>query len=325
MGHHYRQLTQEERYQISALMKIGTTQSEIARQLGRNRSTINREVRRNAKAGRYDGAKAQRTSDRRRRGARKFHKRYESLIAWVEARLNEQWSPEQIAGSLKALDYPLVSHEWIYRHVARDQAQGGTLYLHLRQRKKKYRKRYGSGKRTCRIPNRVGIEQRPAVVDDRSRVGDWEGDTVVGQGPAALVTVVERKSGFVTLRKVARSTADLTAQALVSALGSWPGPLETLTLDNGTEFAAHESVSDKLGCDIFFARPYHSWERGTNENANGLVRQYFPKGTDFSQVSDEAIRDVEDKLNLRPRKRLGFRAPIELLAREERRGVAVNG
>lgn len=206
--------------------------------------------------------------------------------------------------------------------MARDFATGGTLYKQLRQRKKKYRRRYGTGRRPCRIPNRIGIEQRPGIVDGRQRAGDWEGDTVVGPGRGALVTLVERKTGVIALRRVPRATARHTAAAMVSGLGPWGA----LTLDNGTEFAEHETVAQKLGCDIYFARPYHSWERGPNENANGLVRQYLPKGTDFSNVTDAEIQEVEDKLNMRPRKRVGNRAPIELLATgQEKNGVAVIG
>lgn len=314
MGHHYEQLTQEERYQISAAMELGLSQAEIARRLNRHPSSISREVRRNSSAkGAYKPETAQRKSDSRRRGARKHSKSTPGLNTWVETRLREQWSPEQIAGSMKAHGYPLVSHEWIYRYVARDQANGGMLYLELRHRRRKYRRRYGSGRRGCRIPNRVGIEVRPEVVDRRARFGDWEGDTVVGPGPAALVTLVERMTGVIVIRKVERATAELTAKTIIAGLGPWSTTLKTLTLDNGTEFANHKAVSEQLGCSVYFARPYHSWERGTNENANGLIRQYFPKGTDFSQVSDEDIRRVEQTLNMRPRKRLGFRAPIELL------------
>lgn len=313
MGHLYEQLTQEERYQISALSALKESQAEIARQLGRSASTISRELRRNGTE-RYDGHKAQRTSDLRRRQARKHHKRHPELTEWINARVRELWSPEQIAGSMAGSGHPLVSHEWIYRHLARDQAAGGALYLNLRHKRRKYRRRYGSGKRSSRIPNRVGIEHRPAVVEKRSRTGDWEGDTVVGSGTAALVTLVERRTGFIAIRKVERATAEMTAKAIISALGPLASLTKTLTLDNGTEFTDHEKVAEELGCKIYFARPYHSWERGTNENANGLIRQYFPKGTDFSMITDEEIHHVENQLNTRPRKRLGFRAPIELLA-----------
>lgn len=318
MGHHYRQLTQEERYQIGAMKGLGISQAEIARRLGRSASTVSRELGRNGGCKRYEAEAAQRKSDKRRRQARKYSKHTPALVAWVDARLREQWSPEQISGSMRAHGYSLVSHEWIYRHIARDQAQGGTLWRELRHRRKKYRKRYGSGKRSSRIPNRVGIEERPAEVDTRSRQGDWEGDTVVGPSTAALVTLVERKTGLVMIRRVTRATADLTAKATVSALSPWD-PL-TLTFDNGTEFAHHEKVAKQLKCKIYFARPYHSWERGTNENTNGLIRQYFRKGTDFSKVTDEEVQWVENKLNLRPRKRLGYQAPIELLARSQKQG-----
>ena len=203
MGHHYGQLTQEERYQISAAMEMGQSLAEIARRLSRHRSTISREVRRNACAkGGYRPATAQRKSDKRRREAHKYRKGAAELNGWVEGRLRERWSPEQIAGSMKGYGFPLVSHEWIYRYVARDQARGGTLYLELRHQRRKYRRRYGSGRRGCRIPNRVGIEKRPEMVERRERFGDWEGDTVVGPGPAALLTLVERKSGLIVLRKV---------------------------------------------------------------------------------------------------------------------------
>ena len=315
MGHHYRQLTHEERYQIRALIELGVSRAEIARRLGRSRSTIGRELNRNGHGRHYDVSKAQRLSDKRRRNAEKANKRVASLIAWVEERLrDDQWSPEQISGSIGSFGFPLVSHEWIYRHVARDRARGGELYLHLRHKQKKYRKRYGSSARRGPIPERRDISERPAIVESRSRIGDWEGDSVVGSGAAALVTLVERSSGTTVIRKVERSTAELTAKAIISALGPWCRQVKTLTLDNGSEFAHHQHVSNQLGCGIYFARPYHSWERGTNENTNGLIRQYFPKGTDFSGVTDKQIQEVEDKLNLRPRKRLSYKAPIELMA-----------
>lgn len=328
---HYRQLTQEERYQISALTQLGHTQRQIAQEVGRSPSTVSRELRRNKGIDGYQAETAQRVSDQRRQQAHKHHKRIPELIAWVEARLKDDWSPEQIAGSLKASDYPLVSHEWIYRHIERDKQAGGDLYKHLRHRCKRYRKRYGSQERRGQIIGRVGIEERPGIVDDRSRVGDWEGDTVRGKGRSALVTLVERKSLQVVIQKVKRATAEKTAAAIVSRLGAVAELVATITFDNGKEFAYHGQIAEALGCDAYFARPYHSWERGTNENLNGLIRQYFPKGTDFDLVTDEEIAEVERKLNLRPRKRLGYQAPIEVFWNEShwqearRDGVAVNG
>jgi len=310
---HYRQLTQEERYQISALRKLGYGPTKIAEGLGRSPSTISRELRRNTGVKDYDGATAQRLSNKRRREAPKCHKRIPELMEWVEACLRDDWSPEQIAGSLCLHGFPLVSHEWIYRHVLADKAADGTLYQHLRHKRKRYRKRYGSQDRRGRIINRVGIEERPAVVDKRSRLGDWEGDTVVGKRSSALVTLVDRKSGYVLIRKVERATAELTASAIISALFPWQPSVRTITFDNGKEFARHERVAEQLSCKVYFARPYHSWERGTNENTNGLIRQYFPKGTDFDEVSEDEIQAVEDKLNIRPRKRLNYQTPIEVL------------
>jgi IS30 family transposase len=328
---HYRQLTQEERYQISALKQLGHTQRQIAQALGRSPSTISRELRRNQEGHGYAAEEAQRITDKRRRAARKAHKRLPELITWVEGRLREDWSPEQIAGLARAVGYPLVSHEWIYRHIERDKAAGGELYKHLRHRRKRYRKRYGSQERRGRIIDRVGIEVRPAVVDERTRLGDWEGDTVRGKGRSALVTLVERKSLQVVIQKVERATAEQTAAAITKRLGAVAEQVATITFDNGKEFAYHKQIAEALGCEVYFARPYHSWERGTNENMNGLIRQYFPKGTDFDQVTDEEIAAVERKLNMRPRKRLGYRAPIEVFCEGLQRqdttqgGVAVIG
>ena len=316
---HYRQLTQEERYQISALRELGYSNSKIAERLGRSASTINREIRRNGGAKGYDASNAQRASDQRRRSAKKYHKRLPTLVEWVESLIRQDWSPEQVAGFARKLGRPLVSHEWIYRHIERDKARDGDLYLHLRHKKKRYRKRYGGKDNRGRIVNRVGIEHRPAVVDRRNRLGDWEGDTIVGKGRSALVTIVERKTGQTMIRKVTRATAKLTAEAIIDALCPFPELVKTITLDNGKEFAAHEQFAEALACKVYFARPYHSWERGTNENTNGLIRQYFPKGTDFDSVTNEEIEVVERKLNERPRKRLGYEAPVTLFGRAAER------
>jgi len=269
-------------------------------------------LRRNQGIDGYQAETAQRVADQRRREARKSHKRIPELIAWVEARLREDWSPEQIAGSMRASGYALVSHEWIYQHIERDKAAGGGLYKHLRHQRKRYRKRYGSPERRGRIVERVGIEERPPIVDERSRIGDWEGDTVRGKGQSALVTLVERKSRQVVIRKVDRATAEQAAAAIIDRLSVVTSQVETITFDNGKEFAYHARIAEALNCKVYFARPYHSWERGSNENMNGLIRQYFLKGTNFDQVTDEEIAEVERKLNMRPRKCLGYQAPIEV-------------
>ena len=309
---HYRQLTPVERYQIEALLDLEVGPRQIGEHLGRSPSTISREILRNSQAGRYDGGEAQRRTGHRRQCARKFDKRQPALLAKVAELLREDWSPEQIAGWLTSQGYPLVSHEWIYRYVADDQRQGGDLYLHLRHKRKRYRKRYGSQDRRGQIVNRVGIEARPAVVDERRRLGDWEGDTMVGKGCAALVTLVDRCSGYLEVRKLERATAANTASAIGQALSVWPDKAITLTVDNGKEFAHHEQVAKALSAVVYFADPYSSWQRGTNENTNGLIRQYFPKGTDFHQVTEVEIQDVVKRINCRPRKRLGYLTPFEV-------------
>ena len=311
MGH-YRQLTLEERYQISALLELGIKQEQIALKLNRPASTISRELGRNTGINGYDAKTAQRLSDTRRRTATKANKRIPEVINWVNAQLLEDWSPEQISGSMKEMEYPLVSHEWIYQHILRDKAAGGALYLHLRHKQGRYRRRYGKQDRRGKIVDRVGIEERPLIVDERERFGDWEGDSIVGSTLSALVTLLERKSGIVMIRKVERSTAKLTSDAMIEMLRVFENS-HTVTVDNGKEFAHHKAVTEETSCPVYFARPYHSWERGANENVNGLIRQYFPKGTNFDLITEEQIKEVQDRLNLRPRKRLGFKAPIEFV------------
>lgn len=267
---------------------------------------------------------AQDKADDRRKNADKQRITDAWLIEQVHYYLTQyQWSPEQISGYLARMHSVTVSHEWIYQYLLRDKAQGGELYKHLRHKVRKTRRRYGSQDRRGRIIGRVGIEQRPDVVDTRQRLGDWEADSVQGKRLATLVTLVERKTGLSRIRKVMRSTAELTASAMIDAFSGMV--VKSTTSDNGKEFSHHHKVSQAMDCSFFFARPYHSWERGTNENTNGLIRQYFPKGTAFEDVTDEEIQRVEDKLNHRPRKRHGFQSPLEMLKAEKLKlGVAVN-
>ena len=224
------------------------------------------------------------------------------------------WSPEQISGRLKAEHDMQVSHEWIYQHILADKLTGGTLHKHLRCQKKR-RKRYGSYDRRGKLPNRVSIDARPEIVDQRERLGDWEIDTIIAKGQQnALLSLTERKSRLALLRKISRRTAQAVKLASLHLLDPLDRPVHTITADNGKEFAHHELIAQHLQADFYFAHPYAAWERGANENMNGLVRQYFPKDTDFASVSDEEVDLVIQKLNMRPRKSLDFKTPFEVFS-----------
>lgn len=306
----YTHLTQEQRYQISALLKEKTPLTRIAQIVGVHKSTISRELRRNQGAHRYFAAQAQRLALDRRKDKAPARISKETW-ALVEDKLRQKWSPEQIAGWLKAAGRPCVSHERIYHHVSQDRERSGSLYSHLRHGTKR-RSRYGSYKRGSPIPNRVGIEERPAIVERRERLGDWEADTVIGKGRPVLVTLVERRSRLLRVARVARRGSQEVEAAVLALLAPLAERVHTITADNGSEFARHASISSSLEASFFFARPYASWQRGLNENTNGLIRQYFPKRFDFSQATDEDIKAVMDKLNNRPRKALGFKTPNEV-------------
>ncbi|MBZ5877443.1 IS30 family transposase [Chromohalobacter israelensis] len=314
----YRQLTQIQRYQIHARYDVGKSQRQIGRELGLHSSTISRELRRNATASGYDPEQAQARSDHRRRTAWKWTKRLPSMIAAVADRLREEWSPEQISGFMAPLVGIGVSHQWIYSLIWDDKARGGDLWHYLRQpkRRSKHRaqaKSAGLGK----IPNRVGIEHRPAAVNDRRFIGHWEGDTVIqGHKQSGLVTLVERRSGYLLAARLPKISAKLTKAAMIRLLKPHRGAVQTITLDNGSEFADHEAVAKAVTATTYFCDPYCSGQRGTNENTNGLIRQYFPKGTDFRQVTDAKLRKVVKNLNDRPRKRLGYRTPAQVFLGE---------
>ena len=239
------------------------------------------------------------------------------MIAQIEEKLRQQWSPEQISGWLGRTRGPSLSHEWIYQHIRIDLQAGGYLYTHLRQSHKKRRKRYGKPDARGQIRNRVSIEQRPDVVEKKSRIGDWEIDLVVGRKQhGALVTLVERRSRYSVIGKVTTKQADEVAGETMDRLRPYQAHTHTITADNGKEFAAHQRIGQALKAQVYFAHPYHSWERGLNENTNGLIRQYFPKGTGFKPVSQAAIQQVMDRLNHRPRKALRFRSPYEVWCQE---------
>jgi transposase, IS30 family len=313
----YTQLTREQRYQIYALKKAGHNQTQMAAIIGVHKATVSRELARNCgrRGYRPKQAHAQAGTRQRRR-----HRARIAAATWrlVEALIRQQWSPEQIAGRFKLEQRGGVSHERIYQHIYSDKREGGTLYRHLRCQKQR-RKRYGTHSRRGRIPNRTGIEARPKVVAARRRVGDWEADTVIGRGrQAALVSLVERKSKLTLLGRVARHTAAEVAQAAISLLAPVAERVHTITSDNGREFVQHEEVAARLAARFYFAHPYAAWERGLNENTNGLVRQYFPKGLAFATITAAEVRRAQERLNNRPRKTLGFRTPNEVFFKERR-------
>ena len=306
----YTQLTQEQRYQISALLKMGHNRTEIAAVIGAHKSTVSRELGRNRGQRGYRPKQAQQMASSRRKKAKP--RIQEDSWSLIESKLRQDWSPEQISSWLWQNTDIQVSHERIYQHILADKHAGGKLYKHLRCQKKR-RKRYGSNDRRGTLPNRVSIEQRPEIVDQRQRIGDWEVDTIIGKRHhQAIVTLTERKSRLALLCKVERRTADLVSDAVIKLLLPVADRSYTITVDNGKEFADHERIAQELGINFFFAHPYAAWERGTNENMNGLIRQYIPKKRDLSSVDDMELLCIMNKLNHRPRKCLGFKSPIEV-------------
>lgn len=308
---HYQQLTQGERYQIEVLRKGGFSLRAIGRMLDRDHSTIARELRRNTTARGYMADTADCMALRRRQSAAKAGKQDARHHRVIREGLLLGWSPENISARMRLEMGPstALSHTTIYRLIDQDKAQGGALYKQLPRHGKT---RWKGGKRKAGrslIPNRVDITQRPKVVEPRARLGDWEGDTVYGQD-AHLVTLVERQSRLLRMRRVPTKEAEVVANAVIDALKS-VDVAYTLTLDNGGEFAAHGRVTEALGTEIYFAKPYASYQRGTNENTNGLIRRRWPKKTNLAEVSDEDIAMLEFQLNTTPRKVLGGLTPLE--------------
>lgn len=305
----YTQLTQEQRYQIYAFMKAGFTQKEVAVETGVHPSSISREVRRNRGRRGYRPKQAHQKALARRINKSRIDS---STWALVDSLIKKDWSPEQISGRLFIEQGISISHEWIYLHIYRDKQQGGDLHQHLRCQKKR-RKRYGHRDRRGRIPDRVGIEERPTVVSQKSRVGDWEGDTLIGKDHRGVVaTLVERKTKFTVLAAPKNKQAQLVRKSIERALLAHKNRVLTITYDNGWEFAEHQTMAKTLSADIYFANPYASWERGLNENTNGLIRQYLPKFKRLDNITEKELKVIMDRLNHRPRKTLGFKTPHEL-------------
>jgi IS30 family transposase len=313
----YAQLTREQRYQIYILRKAGHLQNFIARELGVHPATISRELERGR------GRRGYRPKQADELAAARKQQRYRTRIsaatwAMIESLVRQDWSPEQVAGWLSKEKRVCVSHERIYQYIYADKARGGTLFHHLRCRKRR-RKRYGSYDRRGQMPNCRSIEERPQVVEQRKRLGDWEADTIIGQNhQQAILSLVERKSKLCLLKKVERNTALAVEQAIEELLRPLAAKVKTITSDNGREFANHQSVEKKLKAYFYFAHPFAAWERGTNENTNGLVRQYFPKGSDFSKITEQDIQQAMARLNNRPRKRSNYRTPQRVFFKEQK-------
>jgi len=310
---YYQQLTKDERYQIKACLQIDMKQVDIAKLLKRSPATISREIKRNTGKRGYRPKQANDQATMRRLTAEKSIKLTNEIKQDIVKLIKQELSPEQVCDYLITHGKTKLHHETIYRMLLQDKCDGGTLYKHLRHLHKSHRKRYGSYERRGRIKNAVSIEQRPELVNTRSRIGDWEGDTVIGKNKkSAIYTLVERKSLYTIIVKLNGKNATELADKTIKALEPISNKIHTITYDNGLEFAEHERMAKALDADIYFAHPYSSWERGINENTNGLIRQYFPKGTDFNKVTDSQIEFVMKRLNTRPRKTRGGKQPVEL-------------
>lgn len=323
MGH----LTLEQRYKIETYRNLGKGISEIADYIGRNKSVVSREIRRNS-----DGRSAVYKADLAHRKATQRHQEKAKKCRFNDAvetnilyYLQQDYSPEQIAGRAALDGVEMVSHERIYQHIWKDKRGGGKLHKHLRTKGKRYRKRGHSKDSRGLITNRVDISQRPKIVDKKERLGDLEIDLVIGKGhKGALLTINDRATGLLFMGKIDSKEAQAVEAKTIELLEEWKPLIHTITSDNGKEFANHQSLCQKLEIDYYFAKPYHSWERGANENLNGLVRQYFPKMTNFELITQEQIERVVNILNNRPRKRFDYKTPTEVFAQKlnENAGVA---
>jgi len=306
-------LTEHQRYTISTMLKNGYKQSEIAGVIDKDKSVISREIKRNKdkRSGEYRHDLANRKY-RYRQKIKPKHKRFTIDVQNnVEALLKQDYSPEQVVGTLNKQKKQTVSVERIYQHIWQDKKQKGSLHTHLRNQGRKYRKRGSAKDNRGVIIGKIMIDKRPSIVDKRERFGDLEVDLILGKNhKKAIVTINDRASGKLKMKKVnSKKSLEVTA-AINSMLEDWIPYIHTITSDNGKEFAGHKDVAEINNIDYYFAHPYHSWERGSNENLNGLIRQYIPKKSDFSLLSDKRIKEIEIKLNERPRKRFNYENPI---------------
>ncbi len=311
----YHQITFAERYTLGRLRQHGLPPAAIARVLARHRSTILREIQRNRAAS--DGTYRPQLADWYARGRRSRSRRNTQFTAadWarVVALVREDWSPEQIAGWLQRHRLLTISHETIYRYIWEDKQSGGRLYTHLRGARKQCRKRYGAYDSRGRLAGKRPITARPAGAEQRSRFGHWEGDTMLGAGQAGpcVLTLVERKSGFVAVGKLHQRTGAHVNDRAQRLIRAQPRRVRTITVDNGTEFHSYAALERVVTARFYFATPHHAWERGTNENTNGLIRQYLPKRASMAHLTQHDCNRIASKLNRRPRKRLNYRTPEE--------------
>ena len=314
----YKQLTHKERYQIYALIKEGYNYSKIANNIGVHKSTISREVKRNSiNKNTYHPDSASIETFVRHKNKAKFIKIDKSCEKWIRKLLKLDWTPEQISGRLKEQNLFDISHEAVYQYIYKNKANGGRLYLHLVHKNKKYQKRSGVYNSRGMIPNRIPISKRPKVVDKKIRIGDWEIDTIIGKHhQGAIVTIVDRKSKFTLMKILPNKEAIGVSKAIIELLHPVRQFTHTITSDNGKEFSLHENISSSLNADFYFCDPYSSWQRGLNENTNGLIRRYIPKRTEFTDISQDEIIMIQNKLNNRPRKALGYKTPSEIFMKE---------
>ena len=309
------QLTLAQRYNIAAYLQAGTSKHRIAFLINVHHPTVFREVQRNSVNGKYNPEASRQIgkSKDRRQNARKFNKISQETWHLVEKLLKLDFSPEQISGFLKRAEIVTISHKWIYQYLLVDKQAGGDLWRHLRWSQKKRRKRYGKKDLRGLIPDRVSIDDRPEIVDQKIRIGDWEIDTATGRKHKGVIVVaVERKSKLALMEWAPQKQADLVAKAIIRILKPYGDQVKTITVDNGKEFSFHQKIAKALKADVYFAHPYSAWERGLNENTIGLIRQYFPKNMSLELIHPKLIQFVQNRLNIRPRKTLGYRSPNDI-------------
>jgi transposase, IS30 family len=311
----YKQLTRDQRYVIKTLLQEDYSYREIAKRVGVNVSTISREIKRNKTGDVYLAGFADQKAVKRKRIGRRPTVLTESNIAIFKPYLEDDWSPEQVSGRLKLTGELSISYETIYKYIYQDKKKNGVLHERLRG-KHKYRKKYGTQRR-YKITGKKSISKRSTEADERARFGDWEIDTVVSRkSKDVLVTIVDRKLRYTLIGKATNKSSDKVTKATLKCFKGFEAPIHSITADNGTEFAGFKRIEKGLGTEVFFAHPYSSYERGTNENTNGLIRQYYPKGVSFEKATWKDLKVVQDKINNRPRKCLGYKTAAEVYLEE---------